>query len=196
MRIYFIRHGETDWNRELRLQGREDIPLNDNGKTQAIRCAASIKELAVDLIVTSPLQRARDTAHMIGNEIGVQTIVIDEDIIERDFGEASGMTYHDKKEKYKNIKIPGYEPKESLIKRMKRAIGRYSNQYPEGHVIMVSHGGTINALLSVISNGVVGSGKTRLKNTGISIIDVEDQQIKLIDYNLEADEFAQKYLYI
>lgn len=194
MKIYLIRHGETDWNRELRLQGREDIALNERGRQQARQCGKAIKTLKVDMIVSSPLQRAEETAKIIGESLGSHQIIVDSDIIERDFGEASGMTYQEKNKKYENQKIPGFEEKEVLLTRMVRALNKYQAAYPNGHVLMVSHGGTINAVLSLISNGKYGTGKTRLKNACINILEVTKDQMKLIDYNLEAEEFAQKYL--
>ena len=194
MRLYLVRHGETDWNKELRLQGREDIPLNECGRQQAYQCGEAIKSLEVDLIVSSPLQRAADTAKIIGECLGLHHVMIDEDIIERDFGEASGMTYHEKNEKYKNQKIPGFEDTKSLLTRVVRAIKKYGVAHPDGHVLVVSHGGTINALISSITNGKLGTGKTRLKNACLSVLEVEGEQIELMDYNLDAKEFAQKYL--
>lgn len=194
MRIYLIRHGETDWNKELRLQGREDIPLNECGKKQAYQCGEAMKGLEVDVIVASPLQRAKDTAVIIGERLGIQEIRVEDDLIERDFGEASGLTYQEKNEKYHQAEIPGFEESEVLMERMLRAIHQYAARYPKGHVLMVSHGGSINALISAITNGDMGSGKTRLKNACLSILEVNGQEIQLVDYNLDAEEFAAKYL--
>ena len=141
MRIYLIRHGETDWNKELRLQGREDIPLNECGKEQAKACGAVLKGIKADVIVSSPLQRAKDTADIIREQMQMKDICVDYDIIEREFGEASGITYQEKMEKYGHGPIPGFESNESLNLRMKRAISKYSKRYPNGTVIMVSQGG-------------------------------------------------------
>lgn len=194
MRLYLVRHGETDWNKELRLQGREDIPLNECGRQQAYECGETIKSLELDLIVSSPLQRAADTAKIIGECLGLHHVIVDEDIIERDFGEASGMTYHEKNEKYKNLIIPRFEDTKSLLNRAIRAIKKYGAAHTDGHVLMVSHGGTINAIISYVTNGKLGTGKTRLKNACLSILEVKGDQIEMLDYNLEAKEFAQKYL--
>lgn len=194
LNIYLIRHGETDWNKELRLQGREDIALNERGRQQAHRCGEGIEALKVDLIVSSPLQRAKETAKIIGDCLGLNHVTLDSDIIERDFGEASGMTYEEKNKKYENQKIPGFEETDALLTRMLRAIKKYQMEYPDGNVLMVSHGGIINAILSFITKGKLGTGKTRLKNACINILEVVGDQINLVDYNLEAEEFAHKYL--
>lgn len=192
MRIYLIRHGETNWNKELRLQGREDIPMNECGELQALECGDALKSIRVDFIATSPLKRAKKTAELIARQTGVKEVVIEDDLIERDFGEASGMTYHEKNLKYSNQLIPGYEDKEHLIERINRVIRKYGELYPDGHVLMVSHGGAINAMVSKITNGELGSGKTRLKNACITILEVEGKSIRLLEYNLDAAEFKSK----
>ena len=195
MRLYLIRHGETDWNKELRLQGREDIPLNETGKKQAMECGKSIKMLKVDVVAASPLQRARDTASMIAKQLGVTEVKIEEDLIERDFGIASGITYQEMKEQYAAKEdIPGVELDEQMVARMRKVLISYEKQYLNGHVLMVSHGAAINSLISDITDGTFGMGKMRLKNAGINVIDVVDGQMSLIEYNLDGQDFALKYL--
>ena len=71
MKIYMIRHGETDWNRELRLQGREDVPLNAAGKIQAAVCGDALKGLGIQAVFTSPLSRARLTGEILAGRIGL-----------------------------------------------------------------------------------------------------------------------------
>lgn len=194
MRIYLIRHGETDWNKELRLQGREDVPMNACGEQQALECGNAMKGIEVDFIVTSPLQRAKKTAMLIARQIGVDKVLVEEDLIERDFGEASGITYQEKNLKYVDCEIPGYETTEELMERMNRVVMKYYGIYPNGHVLMVSHGGAINSLVSEITGGELGSGKTRLKNACITILEVDANQMELVDYNLDAHEFMMKYV--
>ena len=192
MRIYLIRHGETDWNVSLRLQGREDIPLNECGKRQAYVCGETMKRLKVDRIVSSPLMRAKDTAKIIGERMGIDHITIDEDITERDFGEASGITYQEKCKRYKDREIPGIEKKEVLRKRMIQAVLKYRTLNRD--ILMVSHGGCINALIDEVAKGTFETGKTRLKNTAVSVLEINKNSIKVIEYNLDAKDFAKKYL--
>lgn len=194
MRIYLIRHGETDWNKELRLQGREDVPMNACGEQQALECGNALNGIEVDFIVTSPLQRAKKTAMIIAKQTGVDKVIIEEDLIERDFGEASGITYKEKNLRYANCEIPGYESTEELMERMDRVVKKYFEICPNGHVLMVSHGGAINSLLSEITGGELGSGKTRLKNACITLLEVDTNQMQLVDYNLDAHEFKMKYV--
>lgn len=193
MRIYLVRHGETDWNKQQRLQGREDVPLNESGKEQARICGEAIKELSIDLIVTSPLSRAKDTAKIIGTMIGKQEVIVDENLIERDFGEASGMTYREKNDTYSNRNIPGYEETPLVLKRMQAAMYQYATQYPDGTILMVSHGGTMNALLTSVNEQCPKFEMTRLHNTYVSVLEIEGEEVNLMDYNLEPNQLVMKY---
>lgn len=75
--FYFIRHGETDWNRDHRAQGRSDIPLNPTGYRQAEAAAAIVADLPVATLVSSPLRRAYDTATVIAARSGHRITVLD-----------------------------------------------------------------------------------------------------------------------
>lgn len=90
MMLYVIRHGETDWNREHRVQGRTDIPLNDYGRRLARETAEGMREIPIDLGFTSPLLRARETAEIILEGRGVE-LTADERIQEICFGRYEGM---------------------------------------------------------------------------------------------------------
>jgi broad specificity phosphatase PhoE len=97
--LYFVRHGETDWNRERRIQGRTDIPLNESGRAQAAAAARRLKELVAtpeDLdFYSSPLGRARQTMAAILFEFGLPEnhAHYDERLIERSFGAFDGLTW-------------------------------------------------------------------------------------------------------
>lgn len=88
--ICLVRHGQTDWNFQEIIQGREDIPLNEVGKKQASQSAAALQAEAWDVIISSPLIRAQETAKEIAEATGLQSILLDERFVERNFGEASG----------------------------------------------------------------------------------------------------------
>lgn len=90
MLIYFMRHGETDWNIVRRMQGRSDIPLNQNGLRQAQEAAAAMRDIPIDRILTSPLQRAQQTAQAVaaGRDVPV---LVEELLTEMDFGDLEGL---------------------------------------------------------------------------------------------------------
>src|SRR5659263_225716 len=89
--ICIVRHGETDWNAQGRLQGREDIELNDAGRQQARKIAAYLSGEHWDAVVSSPLKRAYETAQIVAGILSVSDIEVEELITERDYGEASGL---------------------------------------------------------------------------------------------------------
>ena len=91
MKIYVMRHGQTDWNLAGKAQGRTDIELNDTGIEQAKQAKKQIDNYKIDLIICSPLKRARKTAEIINEAINCQ-IISDERIIERGFGNIEGKT--------------------------------------------------------------------------------------------------------
>ena len=89
--FFVLRHGQTDWNVELRLQGSTDIPLNDTGRIQARRAAEVLSGRGLTRIIASPLSRALETANIVGAKLGL-TPAIDDRLIERNFGQFEGMT--------------------------------------------------------------------------------------------------------
>lgn len=90
MRLYIVRHGETDWNRERRVQGHTDIPLNDFGRHLAKERAEGMKGLCIDMGYTSPLARARETAQIILGDRGAP-LYDDERLRELCFGSYEGL---------------------------------------------------------------------------------------------------------
>ena len=65
MKIYIIRHGQTEWNKSGRLQGQTDIALNENGKELAVKVGYALKEISFDRVISSPLARAVETAQLV-----------------------------------------------------------------------------------------------------------------------------------
>ncbi|HHT88984.1 MAG TPA: histidine phosphatase family protein [Clostridiales bacterium] len=191
MKIYLIRHGETDWNLIGKVQGREDVPLNETGRRQVRKCAAALKNTEVKIIVTSPLSRAVETAEIISDSIGGSKIIIDDGLIERDFGRLSGISYDSRK----FFDTFGFEdtiePLDKLSKRLVDCICKYAAKYNNQDIIMVSHGAAINSVIMVLTGGEKGSGKTGLKNACINIITYEDNELILDHFNLSAEEFME-----
>jgi uncharacterized phosphatase len=188
MAIYLIRHGETDWNRQGRLQGLEDIELNETGIRQAGQCAEAFKNISVDSILTSPLKRAKQTADIIAQYMGLAAVV-QEDLTERDFGRLSGLTPQERERFLELGEDPLLESKETLTKRLMRVLNTFTDDVRQKNTILVSHGASINMLLSVLSDGRIGTGKTILKNGCISKLSTVERTFKIDFYNLTAQEF-------
>ena len=189
MKIYLIRHGQTDWNLEGRFQGREDIALNENGIKQAYDCGKALKGEKFKAVITSPLIRAKKTAEIIAKSINVNQIIVEEAITERDFKKVSGMTPKEREAFYASGEKDDKEPWEILSTRMMSSIKKYAEQFYDHDIVMISHGASINAVLSVLSNGETGTGKILLKNTCINIINYEKGHLKLGNYNMTAEEY-------
>jgi broad specificity phosphatase PhoE len=189
MKIYLIRHGQTDWNLQGRFQGREDIPLNQNGIEQAISCGMALKGDKFEAVITSPLIRARKTAEIIAEQLGLTKIITDEGIIERDFKKVSGMTPKEREAFYASQEMDDKEPWDDLCNRMISTLRKYGEQYQGKNIIMVSHGASINSVLSILSSGATGTGKIILKNTCISILHYENGKLRLGEYNMTAQEY-------
>lgn len=196
MNILLIRHGQTDWNTEGRLQGTENIPLNHTGRDQAKACAESLMRQNWDAIFTSPLSRASETAYILSEGTNHPPVVTEPLLIEREFGQASGITWHELKTRYPLYpkEIPeGMEPFDKLCSRMEQAVRNCMAKSSSGNIILVSHGGSINALLYHLSSGTIGTGITFLKNTCISILDFDHvlNQLFIREYNLSGEEYLR-----
>lgn len=180
--ICLVRHGETDWNAQGKIQGRTDISLNQNGVLQANACGKALGRMDWDLIVTSPLKRARETAEIINMEMKVPLVEM-ENFIEKSFGDAEGLTEMERTTAFPDKNYPNQEDRESLTKRVIDGIIKIDELYKDKKIIVVAHGAVIGAILSHLSNGEVGSGKTRLSNACISNIVFIEEQWKIQDYN-------------
>lgn len=185
MKFLLIRHGVTDWNKLSRLQGREDIPLNEEGRFQAEKAGRALKNLHIDTILTSPLSRAKDTAETIRTYTGGK-VVIEKDLIERDFGNLSGQTPKDIFAPEENDTM---EPLDDVSRRFMAVLEKYAES---GSVVAVSHGAAINAVLRTVSGGKTGSGKIRLHNGGISVLGYENGTFSIIKENISAEEFPEE----
>lgn len=197
MVLYLIRHGQTDWNLQKKIQGIEDVPLNQTGMEQAARCGEALKTHSWDVIYTSPLSRASETAQIISQKTNQPPVIIAPGLIERDFGEGSGLTYEELHKQYPDYPhtLPkGMESFEVLKKRIYETVLQCAKKHPAGNIILISHGGSINALLYQVSQGAFGTGVTYLKNTCICQLSLEkDNDIFSVPfYNLTPEEYQNR----
>lgn len=192
MEIFLIRHGETDWNREGRWQGRENISLNAAGKAQARLLGEALRTVPFAAIYTSPLARARETAEAVGRYHDCP-LFDDPGLIERSFGKLSGLLPEERAAFEKTGAPAGVEPWEALAKRTLSAALRIAALHPAGErAAVVTHGAWINALLATLSGGKIGSGKTLLKNTSVSILRGDGAGLVIVQYNLTGEEAARE----
>jgi broad specificity phosphatase PhoE len=179
--IGLLRHGQTNWNIDFRLQGVTDIPLNATGIAQAKAAGAAIAQLAEageswEMILSSPLSRARDTAVMVGEAIGIEGIEIEELLLERSFGVAEGLSHEEWKAKYSDTNhVPGGESLDALEARSWVLLQRLRDQYEGKRVLTVSHGALIRTLLRLVSNGEFPRDGERLGNACLSVFEHTDE---------------------
>ncbi|WP_072806893.1 histidine phosphatase family protein [Rhodococcoides yunnanense] len=164
--LALVRHGETEWNLHGRLQGSSDIPLNETGRAQAREAVYELGERQWDLLVSSPLSRAAETADIIGKHLGIERTATYADLAERHFGDAEGFTDYDAYSHWPHGRYPGLESRRDLIVRGVRAVDEIAAAHPDSSVIAVAHGGVIRAIFDAIR----GVPSPRILNAGVSTL--------------------------
>ena len=157
--IYLMRHGETDWNRQERMQGQMDCPLNENGRRQAAEAGKKLTDLGIrfDRVCSSPLCRALETAQIISGR-PEQEIITDPDIMEMGFGPFEGVFFVDMPaEMFTFFSDPerfpapeGMETIPHLKKRTGRFLDRLRTADPGGTMLVVAHGVALRVLLGFL----------------------------------------------
>lgn len=178
--ICVVRHGETEWNRLGRI---EDIPLNTTGEMQAERCGRYLAQETWDVLISSPLQRARKTADLIDRFVDAALRYEMDEVHERDCGAASGLTFDERMLKFPSGPVPGMEPRSELTARAMQALQLIAEKHAGKRIIVVSHGGLINAMLSHISHGTLGTGTTRLENACINHLVYQHDHWNILAFN-------------
>ncbi|WP_146552347.1 histidine phosphatase family protein [Rummeliibacillus sp. SL167] len=181
-KIYIVRHGETDWNREGRLQGGRNTALNKRGEKQAIACRSYFEKIKCDAIFTSTLNRASHTATIMNETLQLPFHALKE-FAERTYGEAEGMTYEERRRAYPHKEYPNQETVEELKKRIVSGLQMIDNRYSDGSVILVTHGAVIHTLFTMVENASIFPQSVRLSNGGVSTIYNADGKWWLDKYN-------------
>ncbi len=160
-----FRHGQTDWNINLRLQGTADIPLNQSGVEQVEQAAVRIGQW--DVLLTSPLSRARHSAEILSNAIGTQAVV-SERLLERSFGIGEGMTYEQWHQRYSKLdSIPGAESELSVLSRSQKLLDETVEAFEGKRVLMVTHGALIRFVLNLVTENQLPPKGERLMNASL-----------------------------
>ena len=149
MIIYAMRHGQTDWNTQSRIQGKTDIPLNETGRMQARAIAESLPD-GITVILSSPLKRAIETAEIVNERFGVP-IVIEEALIERNFGGYEGQLMSDVdfnalRSWWSDTPTPGGETIREVCDRVFGFASAIEEKYSGQTVLIVTHGHVLCAM--------------------------------------------------
>jgi 2,3-bisphosphoglycerate-dependent phosphoglycerate mutase len=178
-RILAVRHGETAWNVDTRLQGQIDISLNANGQEQARRLAEALAEQSIDAIVCSDLVRARDTAQAVADRTGLP-LVTDVGLRERNFGIFQGHTYAEVerlwpeesarwRRREPDFGAPGGETLQGFYDRAVSTAERLAHAHPGRTLLLVTHGGVLDCLYRAASRIELNAPRTwDLANTGVN----------------------------
>ncbi len=149
MLLYVVRHGETLWNQESRVQGITDIPLSEKGIEEAKALKKEVDTLKIDVVVSSPLSRARDTAkYLVGNRLPIN---IDDRIQERDWGRNEGMLISETDtwdcwDVILNTKVQNIECLQDFMKRVSEFIEDMKVRYPDKNVLVVTHSAVVRVI--------------------------------------------------
>jgi len=163
--LLLVRHGETDWNAEGRLQGQTDRPLSDFGRQQARELAVELEGEELEAIYSSDLARARDTAEIVGERLGLP-VRLDPDLREKDWGTWEGLTAAERD----RVEFVGESTRDHQ-ERTLRALKRISERHPGGgHVLVVTHGGSMRR----VQTATLGIALPVIENCGRWLCTYED----------------------
>jgi uncharacterized phosphatase len=184
--IGLFRHGQTDWNINFLLQGVTDIPMNSTGIEQVKTASRALRRDDWDLVLTSPLGRARETAEIIAEQLGFDDIHQQELLVERSFGEAEGLAYDQWKLKYSNLdEIPGGESKSELTARSKLLLQTFARTHPGKRILAISHGALIRTVLAISSDNELPREGERLGNASLNIVSHQKSSWTVTKYDLD-----------
>ncbi len=143
--ILLARHGETDWNRDRRVQGHSDTTLNETGRAQARALAAALAAEPLDAVYSSDLSRARETAEIVAarHELPVS---LDPQLRERSFGSWEGLTGAEIDARFGDWSLHDGETDDHVRERVLAATHRIVARHPGEEVLVVSHGGVLASL--------------------------------------------------
>jgi probable phosphoglycerate mutase len=199
-RVLAVRHGETAWNVENRIQGQLDIALNDLGRWQALRLASALAGETVDAIYTSDLRRTVDTAAPTARGCNVAQVA-DAGLRERRFGAFEGLTFSEIEQRWPEQSARwrrrdpdfGAEGGETLIEFYARSVAtttRLAAAHPGQTVMIVTHGGVLDCLYRAASRIALGAPRSwQIGNASINRLLYTPQGFTLIgwsdDHHLE-----------
>ena len=198
MKMYFLRHGETNGNKDKILQGRIDNPLNDNGRSQAMNARKEIDGLMFDAVYTSPLKRAVETA-LIASGLIEDKLIKDDRIMEISFGDMEGnIVSRDNKvmvdffwhpEEY--VPVNNAESYDSMLSRAKDFLDGIAEKYkdnPNANILVVSHGALIHGMIMLIKGlGLKDIWKANVANCSITIAEYKEGKYSIIKECKEVD---------
>jgi probable phosphoglycerate mutase len=195
--IFLIRHGETDWNAEKRLQGHVDIALNGEGERQAEALGRALLAQQIDAIVASDLQRAMQTAWPLVNSRGM-TVQVETGLRERSYGAFEGLRHVDIAERYPDayaalrarsadFRFPaGQRDAETLREFSVRAVNAVislATRHRNKKIVIVTHGGVLDCVYRAATGMTLERPRDfDILNAGISRLVWDDAKLQIVDW--------------
>ena len=196
MKIILVRHGETFWNALGKLQGREDIALNETGRGQAVAVGKAIRHYPFSgpgpVVVSSPLQRAVETARLLAQQLKeVADFRTDAVLLERDYGAGAGLTREERAQQYPEDDFPGLEDRAEAERRIVQGVEKLAREAEGRDLILVSHGEISHIFLAHLRGESTRTGRSALRNASISTLEWNEAEgFQMEYYNQSAEELA------
>lgn len=191
MKLYCVRHGETEFNAQGRIQGQTDTALSELGHRQSAALARGLVGLGIEAIVSSPLRRALDTAQAVGDRLGL-AVSTDPRLMEIHAGVFQGLDWAEIEQTHAeaarrwhsqdpDYRIPGGESRRDLMLRARAAFGALRES---GHacLLVVAHGGVLAAAFKVLLDIPPQRNPFRFRNGALSLLEWK-QEVKLLSLN-------------
>lgn len=179
--IGFIRHGVTAWNKEGRAQGSSDIPLDEEGVQTATLLAKRLADEEWDIVFTSPMTRAKETAEIIASQLAIE-VKEDNRLRERSGGLVEGTTEPERLEKWgagwRELDLQ-FETSESVVARGLEFVKEQADINPNQRMLVVSHGSFLKRMIIALLEDEKYS--VTIDNTSLTIIDVENKSCSLLN---------------
>lgn len=178
----FIRHGQTAWNKEGRVQGSSNIPLNEEGIESAEKLANRLAEEQWDMIFTSPMNRAKHTAELIASRMPGVTVEEDERVRERSSGLIEGTTEQERVQKWGlrwREQDMQFESADSVIARGLDFVQEQTRMNSGKRILVVSHGSFIKRMIAVLLEDEQYA--VTIENTSLTVIEVENKTCTLLN---------------
>jgi probable phosphoglycerate mutase len=191
--MILVRHGETDWNRELRFQGHVDVSLNAIGLEQARRLGSRLAGEKAHALYVSDLLRARQTAQPVASELSMIP-VNDAALREQSFGVVDGMRVDDIKQQHpeswegwlafqEDFAMPGGESTRQFHARVMQSVHRMVAEHPDQTVVVVTHGGVLDMIYRTArSLGLNGPRQSDIPNAGLNRVRVHGGGIDILSW--------------
>ncbi|HEY0883809.1 MAG TPA: histidine phosphatase family protein [Ramlibacter sp.] len=189
--MILVRHGETDWNRELRFQGHVDVGLNAIGLEQARRLASRLAAEPAAHLYASDLLRAQQTAQPVADQLGVPSLT-EPALREQSFGTVDGMRVDDIKAQHpqaweqwlrfhEDFCMPGGETAREFHARVVDAVYRIAGDHPGATLVVVTHGGVLDMIWRTArSLSLSGPRQSEIPNAGVSRVRVSAGRIEVL----------------